>query len=97
VPFPLSTVTQRRPMSKSKPTTIADVDPSHLISEGVLTRFLGWNVELIDRYLTHAYSDGEGGRLERHFRADRVATVTRQQNLQPSLDLERDRLSQCAK
>jgi hypothetical protein len=86
-------------MSKSKPTTIADVDPSHLISEGILTRFLGWNVELIDRHLTHpdAYSEGEDDHLERHFRADRVATVTRQQNLQPTLDAERDRLAQCAK
>jgi hypothetical protein len=86
-------------MSKSKPTTIADVDPSHLIAEGVLTRFLGWNVELIDRYLTpcDAYSTGEDDHLERHFRADRVATVTRQQNLQRTLDAERDRLTQCAK
>jgi hypothetical protein len=83
-------------MSKSKPTTITDVEPSHLISEGVLTRFLGWNVELIDRYLTHcdAYSTGEDDHLERHFRADRVAAVTRQQSLQPILDLERDLLAQ---
>jgi hypothetical protein len=83
----------------TKPTTIADVDPSHLISEDVLTRFLGWNVELIDRYLTpcDAYSTGEDDHLERLFKADRVATTTRQQSLQPTLDLERDRLSQCAK
>ena len=86
-------------MSKSKPKTIADVEPANLVSEGVLTRFLGWNVELIDRHLTpcDAYSEGEDGHLERHYRASRVATVTRQQNLQPTLDLERDRLAQCAK
>jgi hypothetical protein len=87
-------------MNKSKPTTIDQIDPSHLIGESVLLDMLGWTVSEVDTYmpLPDAYTHNEDdGKQQRYYKADRVATVTRQQNLQPTLDAERDRLSQCAK
>jgi hypothetical protein len=87
-------------MAKTKPTTIDQIDPSHLIGESVLLDMLGWTVSEIDAYmpLPDAYTHNEDdGKQQRHFRADRVATVTRQENLQLTLDAERDRLAQCTK
>jgi hypothetical protein len=77
------------------PKTIDDLTAEQ-ISEGVLTRILGWTPSLLDQYLTRPDGycrDDSHRREERYFRRDRVAVITKQFALQPALSAERDELA----